>query len=226
MEVFPRVHLVSARYANAYLCVGENGLILIDTGPPGREEAILAYIEKIGRRAEEVHHIFITHADWDHAGSAAALQTATGATVTGGEKTTSWLQKGKSPRHLPQPFHFLIQRLARYDPLPSATLQSVADGEELDMLDGFLALATPGHTPDHFAFYSPAIGVLFAGDALSTRGNQLRLPPQLITADREAALRSARRLLSLTPALFACGHGPPLREHTLRDLMVALQGLR
>jgi glyoxylase-like metal-dependent hydrolase (beta-lactamase superfamily II) len=133
---------------------------------------------------------------------------------------------GKSPRHLPQPFHFLMQRFLRYEPVPAGTIHSVGDEEELDILGGVRALATPGHTEDHFAFHSPTTGALFAGDALSSRGKVLHLPSGFITADQEAARRSARRLLSLTPALFACGHGPPLRDHTLRDLMVTLQELK
>ena len=226
MELFPNLHWIQAGYANCYLCIEEEGLTLVDSGQPGRAERILDHVRQIGRQPSDLNHILITHADWDHAGSVAAIQQETGATVYAGPETAALLLEGKPPDHLPFPLRFLMKRFARYDPLPPDSVETVEDGDELPMLEEITVLATPGHTPDHHAFFSSKVGVLFAGDALSTRGGRLKLPPRLGLADVRQARRSARRLLKLTPALFACGHGEPLRDHTLRDMMELLQELK
>lgn len=226
MEIFPNLHWLQAGYANVYLYVEEAGLTLVDTGSPGKEEAILSYVRQtLGQEPGALHQILITHADWDHAGSAGALQEATGATVFAGEQTVGYLRQGEMPSHMPRPVQFFIDRLVRFQPVAAESLQIVAEGEVVPFCGGLQVLFTPGHTPDHHAFYSPTTGILFAGDALGTRSGRLGLSPNFITADVEVARRSARRLLALTPALFACGHGEPLQGHTLSDVMAALQTL-
>ena len=59
-------------------------VVLVDTGVPGSETAILAAVEELGRTAGDVTDIVITHADGDHVGSLAALVEQTGATVWAG----------------------------------------------------------------------------------------------------------------------------------------------
>lgn len=227
MEIYPDLHWLQAGYANVYLYVDENGLILVDSGSPGKEGQILAYVRQtLKQEPVALHHILITHADWDHAGSVAALQQATGATVMAGKSTAEWLLRGKMPPHMPRPVQFFLDRLVGFHPVPDEALAVVEEGSTLPFCGGLEVLFTPGHTLDHHAFYSPANGVLFAGDALGTRSGQLGLSPDFITADGLMARRSARRLLALTPAVFACGHGEPLQGHTLRDLMVLLQELK
>ena len=226
MELFPNLHWVEAGYANSFLCIEQEGLALVDSGQPGRAETIFDYIRKIGRQPSELTRILITHADWDHVGSAAAIQEETGATVYAGPQTTTLLLEGKPPDHLPLPLRFIMKFVARYQRLPAPAVETVADGDTLPILEELTVLSTPGHTPDHHAFFSSRAGVLFAGDALSTRGGRLGLPPRIGIADLETARKSARRLLKLTPALFACGHGEPLHDHTLRDVMTLLQKLK
>ena len=219
MEILPGVHWLKAGYANVYLCVEDDGLTLVDSGVPRKARHILDYVEQLGRAPSDVKQILITHADWDHAGSAADLQARTGATVVASPATIAYLQRGRAPRHMPQPLAFMVDLLGRYRPVPAAALSPVLTGATLPILDELHVLATPGHTPDHHAFYSATHGVLFAGDALGTRSGQLGLPAALITADADAARRSAQRLLQLAPATFACGHGDPLQTHTSDALM-------
>ena len=228
MQIFPNLHWLAAGYAsvNVYLYLDAQEVTVIDTGTPGKEEIILNYVrDQLGLEPGAVRQILITHADWDHAGSVAALQDATGAKVIAGAQTAGWLRKGKTPPHMPRPVQFFVDRLARFHPVET-DLTVVQDGETLPIAGELEVLSTPGHTTDHHSFYSPRTGILFAGDALGTRSGQLGLSPNFITADDEAARRSAQRLLSLTPALFACGHGEPLQGHTLRDLMAFLQELK
>jgi glyoxylase-like metal-dependent hydrolase (beta-lactamase superfamily II) len=222
---FPEIHWLEGA-GNVYLYTSDDGLALIDCDRPGRAGVILDYVRRLGHEPSAIKQIVITHADWDHAGSAAALQAATGATVYAGAMTASLLQKGKSPRHLPRAIQFLIDRFAGYAPLPATAITIVADGQRLPLPYPLQPLASPGHTPDHFSFVDRTRGILFAGDALNTRGGQLGLARALITNDVTAAHRSARRLLQQTPSLFACGHGPPLQGHSATDLIQFLQTVK
>lgn len=226
MEVFPGVHWLEAGYANVYLCPAENGLALVDTGRPGKAQQILDFIRHIGRDPAALNFILITHADWDHAGSAAAVQEATGATVYCSEATAAFLKEGKSPKHLMQPLQFLADRFFNYRPVPATAIRDLQAEASLPVLGELFIKPTPGHTPDHHSFYSPSSGVLFAGDALRTRGSKPRLPGNFLNHDTAAARASARQLLALAPALFACGHGPPIAEHTMEDVMKLLHSLK
>ena len=81
MQITPNVHLIPGmRGANAYLLLGSS-LILVDTGMPGSEDTILGYIESLGRSADDLSRIVITHHHLDHVGSLAALKARTSAQV-------------------------------------------------------------------------------------------------------------------------------------------------
>lgn len=221
---FPQIHWLEGA-SNVYLCVSADGLTLIDCDRPGRATVILDYIRRLGHEPTDLKHIVITHADWDHAGSAAALQAASGATVYAGAMTASLLRRGKSPGHFPRLIQLIIDRFLGYPAVAATAITAIADGEVLPLPSPLHAIASPGHTPDHFSFVDPTQGILFAGDALNTRGGALGLARTLITHDVAAAHRSARYLLQQTPSLFACGHGPPLQGHSAGDLLQFLQTL-
>ncbi len=96
----------------------------------------------------------------------------------------------------------------------------------MEELGDWRALATPGHSPDHYSFASETYGILFAGDALNTRGGRLQNSQKRATADPEAARESALRLLRLHPALIACGHGRPTLAQDAADLMTLQRQLQ
>ncbi len=68
-----------------------------------------------------------------------------------------------------------------------------------------VAVATPGHTPDHVAFSLPEGRALFTGDAVLGRGTSVIDPPE---GDLTQYLRSLRRLRELEPRTIYPGHGP------------------
>lgn len=195
---------------NCYLCRDAGGYTLIDAAMPGQADLIFARLAEFGGAPGDLRRIVITHADVDHAGSAAAIQARSGATIHCGQATADLLVEGRSPRHMPRPVQFLIDRFMRYGRPPREAIHPFAGGDELPVLGGLRVLAAPGHTLDQHALYSPAAGVLFPGDALNTRDGRLQPTPPRITADRAAAAATARRLLALSPRVIACGHGAPL----------------
>jgi glyoxylase-like metal-dependent hydrolase (beta-lactamase superfamily II) len=226
MELLPSLHWIQGRASNIYLWTGDQGLMLVDTGMPGDAKNIDRYLGKIGREVSDIEAILITHADYDHAGSAAIVQARSGASVYAGSESAELLSQGKSPKHMPSAVQFVLDRFLGYRSVPAEAIKIVSDGEQMEELGDWRAIATPGHSPDHHSFASESQGILFAGDALNTRGGRLQNSQKRITADPEAARESAMRLLRLHPAVIACGHGKPIHSHNAADLMVLQRELQ
>lgn len=204
------VYWLSGRGSNFYLCTAVDDLLLIDCGMPGDDKVVWQALADLGRAPADLTHLIITHADIDHAGSAAAIVAKSGARVLAGAETAVLLQKGKSPKHMPSVVQWIIDTFVSYGAVAAAEIDTVTPGETLPLCGGLQVLATPGHTPDHISLYSLATGVLFAGDALNTRNDTLQPTAARITADETAATHSAIHLLELGSAVIACGHGAPL----------------
>ncbi len=85
------VYRIAPGRSNCYLLADEK-LALVDTGMPRDGETIIAAIKSLGRRAEELTHIFITHAHLDHIGSLALLKKSSTAQVVAGVKDTAYIQ--------------------------------------------------------------------------------------------------------------------------------------
>ena len=81
MKIKSNIYIVPGVIGNSYLLVDADGLTLIDTGIPGSAIKILNFIRRLGYTKRDLNRILLTHADWDHAGSLAALKRATGARV-------------------------------------------------------------------------------------------------------------------------------------------------
>jgi glyoxylase-like metal-dependent hydrolase (beta-lactamase superfamily II) len=72
---------------------------------------------------------------------------------------------------------------------------------------------TPGHTPDHAAFWSEEASALFTGDAVLGRGTSVIDPPE---GDLVAYLRSLERMRALAPRTIYPGHGPTVLGGTAK----------
>lgn len=219
MIIYDKLHWLNGIIANAFLYEGEDGLILVDTGMRGRPR-VLSYLQKLGREPADISHILVTHADIDHVGNLAMLQKATGATIIAGGETADLLKKGDAPSHGKGFVNNLVERFGGYEKIDAETIQTVKDGDHLELMGGLTVVATPGHTPDHISFYSRPLGIVLAGDALNSIGGSLGLMMSNVHYDYRQATVSATKLLNLAPVLFACGHGKPfLHDHSHLEAM-------
>lgn len=71
------------------------------------------------------------------------------------------------------------------------------------------ALHTPGHAPDHLAFWMPDDLVLFTGDLVLGRGSSMVTYPE---GDVAAYLRSLERVAALRPRMLFPGHWDPVAD--------------
>lgn len=199
--------------------------MLVDSGMPRDSGKITNNLKEIGLLPSDITAILITHADYDHAGTAAFFQSLSGAFVIGSRETCRLLAAGQSPSHLPSVLEYLSRPLSRFKPVAEEALIPLNDGDFIEDFEDWQTLSTPGHSPDHFAFFSQVNGILFAGDALFCRGESLKLGRGFMTGNPKLAVESARRLLMLAPAVVACGHGTPKLDHSADDLMVYYKAL-
>jgi glyoxylase-like metal-dependent hydrolase (beta-lactamase superfamily II) len=86
----------------------------------------------------------------------------------------------------------------RYEPLADG--QVIAAGD-----DKLIAIHTPGHAPDHLAFWHEPTRTLFCGD-LAVKGTTVWIPANL-RGDLAAYLASLERVLALEPERLLPAHG-------------------
>ena len=80
VEIISQVYQITIRGANIILSAGEE-IALIDTGFRGSSSKIMSFIRSLGRSAEEISLIIITHNHLDHAGGPDELRKSTTARV-------------------------------------------------------------------------------------------------------------------------------------------------
>lgn len=194
---------------NSFLVREDDGFTLVDTGLAGSGRAILAAAQSLGA---PIVRILLTHAHVDHVGSLDELHAALpDAPVIIGAREARFLA-GDMSLDAAEPQTPLRGGFPKVQTRATDTLH---DG---DLVGSLRAVAAPGHTPGHLAYYDTRDGTLIAGDAFSTRAGiavagvmRLLFPfPAMATWHLPTSLATARRLRALEPPRLAVGHGPVL----------------
>ena len=210
-RIAPQIVQVPVAGSSVFLLLDER-VTIVDSGPPGSAQRILHALSRLGRAADEVEQILITHYHPDHLGGLAGLLRHVPARV-GVHAAEAPAVCGDEPMPAPLRYAYLAARLApamrwlRRCPVDTV----LRDGDELPVLGGLRVVHTPGHTPGHIALYLPERGVLIAGDALQRRADGLMPAARLVTADWFESLRSIEKLGALDFDVLALSHFPPLR---------------
>jgi glyoxylase-like metal-dependent hydrolase (beta-lactamase superfamily II) len=217
MKIIDNVFVVPGVVANPYLIVDTDGLTVVDAGLPRSEKKILAYITSLGKRAQDVKRIIITHADLDHFGGLAALQAATGARTYSSRIEADAIALGKSSREI-KPAGFSLRRIlfALIGPFmkaaPFRIHEILAEGATLPVLGGLRVVETPGHTPGHLSLFAASAEILFCGDSMVSNANGLQGSRPGITWDETRARESERKQAALGAKIVCSGHGPVVMD--------------
>lgn len=206
------VHRLSVG-SNAYLIDGDEGVVLLDAGIPGRLPRIRDGLRAIGRDLEDLRAVLITHAHPDHVGSAAAVVDAGGGPVCMSPADAA-VARGAAPLQPPPMMDLLapLRRLFALAPKPDALVvdHEVSEADDSGLPQDWRVVETPGHTDGHLSFVlDRAGGLLFAGDAamVSRRGRVVR---GVFNARSRAVDASIARLAEHEFAAAYFGHGRPL----------------
>jgi len=208
---------------NIYI-VKQDGVILIDTGIPGSEHAILSALKGAGIEPQKVGLILVTHGHGDHAGSAARMQDLTGAPIAVHEHDAEMLRCGMQGRLVPTG---LIGRIAilflgsvNTTIYPAVNPEIVVKGV-MDLapfgIDGKI-IPTPGHTPGSVSVVL-GNGDVFSGDLIFPQipSGKPGLP---FWADNPGdVIMSVRALLAYNPQMFYLGHGGPFPVALIRQMV-------
>lgn len=104
----------------------------------------------------------------------------------------------------------LAERLAAHHSARVLRYPGVGDGDVVRVGRlSLTALHTPGHAPDHLAFWLAEDRVLFTGDLVLGRGSSMVTYPE---GDVAAYLRSLERLAALEPRMLFPGHWDPVTD--------------
>jgi len=81
LEIADGVFEVGVLFVHAHLVVVDDGVVLVDTGLPGRSARIEQALHEARKTVGDVRTILLTHWHADHTGSAAALRRRSGARI-------------------------------------------------------------------------------------------------------------------------------------------------
>jgi glyoxylase-like metal-dependent hydrolase (beta-lactamase superfamily II) len=170
---------------NTYLLRGSDGpAALIDAGVG--ESAHLADLERALNGAR-LGSVLVTHGHRDHAAGAPAIAAA---------------HPGATFSKLPWPDE---------DPQYAVPWRALSDGDVVDAGDVPLTtLHTPGHSPDHVAFWHRPSATIFTGD-LVVLGSSVMIHWSR-GGDLGEYMASLERLLALEPRRLLPAHGPAIDD--------------
>jgi len=204
----------TAEYGSVYVLDAERPAV-VDTGIGTNHERILDALGAVGVDRADVAYLAVTHVHLDHAGGAGFLAEACpNATVAVHDRGVD---------HLADPTRLWegtkaavgdqIDWYTEPKPVPEDRLESLADGDSLDLGDHELvAHAAPGHAPHQHVFEDPANDAVFTADAAGIyvpsvdAVTETTPPPQF---HLERALDDVETIRDLDPSTLLYAHFGP-----------------
>lgn len=208
------VHRIGLVNVSAYLICRPGEAILVDSGNAGSEDKILEHMDKLGLDPSMLKLIILTHAHFDHAGSARKLKELSGCKILIHHSEADKLGEGYTP--LPPGTRWKAKGLVglarifagRMGKFPPASPDIVVD-ESFDLSEfGFPGevLHTPGHTFGSMVVLLDG-GELIGGDTIFGVENKQHFPP--FAEDLPALVNSWKMIRKLPVKTLFPAHGRP-----------------
>src|SRR3954454_20551361 len=228
ISVADGVHRVEDAYTNWYVVEDSGFLTVVDTGHPRSWVSLHELLRQLGRTAQDIAAVVLTHAHFDHVGFAERARKELRVPVYLHEDETFLGANPWSYEHERSRIPYML-RHPRFDvaflamtvmgaPFVRGVEETVTyrHGERLEVPGSPTVIHTPGHTFGHSALHLEDRGVLLVGDAVVTYDPYTAAAgPRIIagaaTADREQALVSLDAIRSTGARTLLPGHGDPWR---------------
>ena len=228
-QVGSGVHRVADGVVNWYLVEDSGQVTLVDAGWPRSWPRVEQALTSIGRSAQDVTAIVLTHGHPDHLGAAEHARKACRAPVFAhraelGRATGQ--AKGASPFALvpgllptlwrPSAFGFVLHATVRGFMTPTwvSDVTPYDTGQQLEVPGRLRVIATPGHSEGHASLLIEDQGILFTGDALAnydvlTQATGPRLMPDALNGNPARTRQSLSVLSKVDAGTLLFGHGDP-----------------
>jgi glyoxylase-like metal-dependent hydrolase (beta-lactamase superfamily II) len=211
-EVAEGVFEIRILFVHAHLVVVDDGVVLVDTGLPGRSARIEQALHEARTAIGNVRTILLTHWHADHTGNAAELRRRSDARIVAHAIDAAVISGAE-----PLPLNALQRVSARLTGTPEPVRVDEALRQDGPFsVPGFTAIHTPGHTAGHVSFLlDRGGGVLFTGDAAAGGRRKVRHTPRVMSADADTAQASLVRLAGARFDVAVFGHGAAVRGHAI-----------
>ena len=225
-EVAPGVYRVAHAHVSVYLVTDGDGVLIVDAGLPAFWPLLAQALHEHGRTPSDVAGVALTHAHFDHTGTATRLQRRLGVPVWA--HTDDFFIAAHPYRYAHEnPRAIYPIRHARALPILGAMaragalrvpgvhdLHAYPTSGELPLPGAPRVLHAPGHTWGSCVLHLPQRDVLLTGDALVTLDPYTGVRgPQIVagaaTADSRQALASLDVLAATGAGTLLPGHGEP-----------------
>ncbi len=220
MQITSGIRRIGSDIVNSYLIVDGDDVTIIDAGLPGYWKLLVAELASIGKSLDNVRALVLTHGDTDHIGFAARLYREKGvAAYVHADDVERAQLKVKKPNSgwgpiKPGPLAGFLWYSARKGGLripPAEHLQTMADGDVLDVPGSPRIIHTPGHTPGSVTVHVPIVDAVFLGDTITTRNvltGATGPKPAPFTLQPDEAITSLGRIEPVDATWVLPGHGP------------------
>lgn len=208
-----KVKKLDSRGCNVYFLEKDGEGFLVDTGTPLSAKLIESQVDR-------VEAILITHAHFDHIGSAAYLQKKYGCEIFVHKDDMPYLLGEKKFRYsgILGKFAEIGERLFRVKHPRDA--KPVEEVFELGLKEAEV-IHTPGHTPGSICI---KVGnKLMCGDLFRGKSGKASLSPRAFCSDYSAYLESVRRVAALNFSRAFPGHGAPIQKREIDELVEKLE---
>ncbi|MFD5038105.1 MBL fold metallo-hydrolase [Streptomyces sp. NPDC058377] len=222
MRLAPHLYRLGNDLVACYLVDTPDGITLIDAGLPGHWRDLQRELRSLGKSADDIRGLVLTHGDSDHIGFAERLRSEHGVPVYVHAADAVRARTGDKPKVAAGPMRpgatlgFFGYSL-RKNGLRTRYVRDVTefgDGDVLDLPGRPEIVAMPGHSPGSVAVHVPVADAVFVGDALTTRHvltGRTGPQPAPFTDDPAEALDSLDRIAGLPASWVLPGHGAPWR---------------
>lgn len=220
MRLAPNLYRLGNDLVASYLVDTPDGITLIDAGLPGHWRDLQRELRTLGKSADDIRGLVLTHGDSDHIGFAERLRSEHGVPVYVHAADAARARTGEKPKTPFGPMRigptlgFLGYSISKNGLRTRhvAEVTEIGDGDVLDLPGAPVIIGMPGHSPGSVGVHIPAADAVFVGDALTTRHvltGRTGPQPAPFTDDPDEALASLDRLAGLEASWVLPGHGTP-----------------
>lgn len=156
----------------------DDGIALFDTGPESTFDNVIVDLRKAGFEPNDVHHVFVSHIHFDHAGAAWRFARLGSTIYVHPRGAPHLIDPAKLIESAKRIFGNEMERLwGKIEPVPAECVKILEDNEIVRLPPFEIrAIATPGHASHHHVYHWD--DCVFGGDIAGVRiGNGPPIPP-------------------------------------------------